>query len=68
MAWDPSGERLAVLFQKTKDESHSDEVIALFNTRLQPVLELIPWYEMTPLSSVQIEILSPFRFALLALF
>ncbi|PIK53858.1 putative aladin [Apostichopus japonicus] len=42
MAWDPTGERLAVLFQKTLEEDHADDVIALFNTRLQPVLELIP--------------------------
>lgn len=42
MAWDPRGERLAVLFQKTSDEDHADNLIALFNTRLQPVLELIP--------------------------
>ncbi|XP_033639313.1 aladin-like [Asterias rubens] len=38
LAWDPNGERLAVLFKSTE----SNNLIALFNTRLEPVLELIP--------------------------
>ncbi|KAI0239393.1 Aladin [Lamellibrachia satsuma] len=35
MAWDPTGERLAVQFT-------ASEMIALFQTRMQPVLEIIP--------------------------
>lgn len=37
MVWDPTGERLAVLFRGPRAEN-----IALFQTRIEPVLELIP--------------------------
>ncbi|KAK2146711.1 hypothetical protein LSH36_586g00020 [Paralvinella palmiformis] len=38
MVWDPTGERLAVVFRGPRAEN-----VALFQTRLDPVLELIPW-------------------------
>lgn len=37
LAWDPRGERLAVLFRST-------DFIALFRTRYSPTLNLFPWY------------------------
>ncbi|XP_022099900.1 aladin-like isoform X2 [Acanthaster planci] len=40
MAWDPTGERLAVLFKP--HDKDTDNLIVLFSTRLEPVLELIP--------------------------
>lgn len=36
LAWDPRGERLAVLFRST-------DFIALFRTRYSPTLNLFPW-------------------------
>ena len=36
MVWDPTGSRLAVLFKNS-------DLIALFQTRLEPMLEIIPW-------------------------
>ncbi|XP_038044503.1 aladin-like isoform X2 [Patiria miniata] len=40
MAWDPTGERLAVLFKPS--QKNTQDLIALFSTRLEPVLEVIP--------------------------
>jgi len=40
MAWDPVGERLAVIF---KDEGkHAQELVAVFKTRLKPTFEIMP--------------------------
>ena len=38
LAWDPTGERLAVQFK-----GQASGLVALFQTRLQPILEVIPW-------------------------
>ncbi|NXG40035.1 AAAS protein, partial [Dromaius novaehollandiae] len=42
MAWDPSGERLAVIIRGNPDVPESPTVIAVFRTRNSPVFELLP--------------------------
>ncbi|XP_041479263.1 LOW QUALITY PROTEIN: aladin-like [Lytechinus variegatus] len=42
MVWDNSGERLAVLFKGNPETGNAGDLIALFNTRLTPTLQLIP--------------------------
>lgn len=39
LAWDPSGERMAIIFT---DDSPGSELVAVFRTRLSPILELLP--------------------------
>eukprot|EP00731_Ephydatia_muelleri_P007900 Em0004g238a len=39
LAWDQSGERMAVIFT---DDSPGSELVAVFRTRLSPILELLP--------------------------
>lgn len=40
MAWDPFGERLAVIFKDEK--KHAQELVAVFKTRLKPSFEIMP--------------------------
>ncbi|KAK3736148.1 hypothetical protein QZH41_015540 [Actinostola sp. cb2023] len=40
MAWDPLGERLAIIFED--DVCKAQEVVAIFKTRLKPTFEVIP--------------------------
>lgn len=40
MAWDPTGERLAVVLQDNK--GNSQKCVALFRTKISPVLEITP--------------------------
>ncbi|XP_031566795.1 aladin-like isoform X2 [Actinia tenebrosa] len=40
MAWDPLGERLAVIFED--DDGKAQEIVAIFKTRLKPTFEVIP--------------------------
>ncbi|XP_064408544.1 aladin isoform X1 [Latimeria chalumnae] len=42
MAWDPSGERLAVLLKGAPDIPESQTIIAVFKTRNSPIFELLP--------------------------
>ncbi|XP_053312167.1 aladin [Spea bombifrons] len=42
MAWDPSGERLAVILKGNPENESSQTVIAVFRTRNSPVFELLP--------------------------
>lgn len=40
MAWDPFGERLAIIFKD--DRKHAQELVAVFKTRLKPSFEIMP--------------------------
>ncbi|KAJ7375507.1 hypothetical protein OS493_002281 [Desmophyllum pertusum] len=40
MAWDPFGERLAVIFKD--EEKQAQELVAVFKTRLKPTFEVMP--------------------------
>ena len=40
MVWDPSGERLAVHFAPNED--YTSPLVAVFQTRIHPVLEIMP--------------------------
>uniref|UniRef100_A0AAR2KJV0 Aladin seven-bladed propeller domain-containing protein n=1 Tax=Pygocentrus nattereri TaxID=42514 RepID=A0AAR2KJV0_PYGNA len=42
LAWDPSGERLAVLLKGNAESSGHSAIIAVFKTRSSPVFELLP--------------------------
>ncbi|XP_066302659.1 aladin-like [Branchiostoma lanceolatum] len=42
MVWDPRGERLAVIFTADPEKGTTSQLIALFRTRLHPVLEIMP--------------------------
>ncbi|KAM6394891.1 LOW QUALITY PROTEIN: aladin [Rhynochetos jubatus] len=42
MAWDPTGERLAVIVRGPADAPGSQTVVAVFRTRNSPVFELLP--------------------------
>ncbi|XP_041095173.1 aladin-like [Polyodon spathula] len=42
LAWDPRGERLAVLLKGNPEKSDSRSIIAVFKTRTSPVFELVP--------------------------
>ncbi|XP_066500239.1 aladin isoform X1 [Hoplias malabaricus] len=42
LAWDPSGERLAVLLKGNLEASGHPAVIAVFKTRSRPIFELLP--------------------------
>ncbi|XP_072179131.1 aladin-like [Diadema setosum] len=42
MVWNCTGERLAVLFKANRETENSGDLIAIFNTRLTPTLQLIP--------------------------
>ncbi|XP_075055280.1 aladin [Mixophyes fleayi] len=42
MAWDPSGERLAVLLRENVDVIGSESVIAVYRTKNSPIFELLP--------------------------
>ncbi|KAK2511077.1 Aaas [Columba guinea] len=42
MAWDPTGERLAVIVRGQRDAPGSQTLIAVFRTRNSPVFELLP--------------------------
>ncbi|KAM6307956.1 LOW QUALITY PROTEIN: aladin [Podargus strigoides] len=42
MAWDPTGERLAVIIRGHQEAPGSQTVIAVFRTRNSPVFELLP--------------------------
>ncbi|XP_030640588.1 aladin [Chanos chanos] len=42
LAWDPSGERLAVLLKGDPQSSSHPSIIAVFKTRTSPVFELLP--------------------------
>ncbi|KAK2513275.1 Aaas [Columba livia] len=42
MAWDPTGERLAVIVRGQRDAPGSQTVVAVFRTRNSPVFELLP--------------------------
>lgn len=44
MAWDPTGERLAVIFKSNGDKNHScyNKMVALFRTRTHPVVDIAP--------------------------
>ncbi|XP_077978490.1 aladin-like [Glandiceps talaboti] len=42
MAWDPTGERLAVIFTGNKDTANSGHLVAVFRTRLKPEFEILP--------------------------
>ncbi|OPJ71894.1 transcription factor Sp1 isoform A [Patagioenas fasciata monilis] len=42
MAWDPTGERLAVIVRGRRDAPGSQTLIAVFRTRNSPVFELLP--------------------------
>jgi len=43
MAWDPVGERLAVIFKD--EDKHAQELVAVFKTRLKPTFEIMPRFE-----------------------
>ncbi|XP_062855582.1 aladin isoform X2 [Trichomycterus rosablanca] len=42
LAWDPTGERLAVLLKGRSESSNHPAVIAVFKTRSGPIFELLP--------------------------
>ncbi|XP_017322854.1 aladin isoform X2 [Ictalurus punctatus] len=42
LAWDPTGERLAVLLKGNAESSNHSAIIAVFKTRSSPVFELLP--------------------------
>ncbi|XP_070565032.1 aladin-like [Ptychodera flava] len=42
MAWDPTGERLAVIFTGKQDSGNVGHLVAVFRTRLKPVFEIMP--------------------------
>uniref|UniRef100_A0A4W5M4N6 Achalasia, adrenocortical insufficiency, alacrimia n=1 Tax=Hucho hucho TaxID=62062 RepID=A0A4W5M4N6_9TELE len=43
LAWDPTGERLAVLL-KGDAEAGRPAMIAVFKTEINPAFKLLPWY------------------------
>ncbi|XP_006825420.1 aladin-like [Saccoglossus kowalevskii] len=42
MAWDPTGERLAILFSGKQESNNTGHLVALFRTRIKPVFEIMP--------------------------
>uniref|UniRef100_A0A1A8G9M0 Achalasia, adrenocortical insufficiency, alacrimia n=1 Tax=Nothobranchius korthausae TaxID=1143690 RepID=A0A1A8G9M0_9TELE len=42
LAWDPRGERLAVLFKGDPQAANKPAIVAVFKTRTNPVFELLP--------------------------
>ncbi|KAF0035772.1 hypothetical protein F2P81_011084 [Scophthalmus maximus] len=44
LAWDPRGERLAVLLKGDPQAADRPAIIAVFKTRTNPVFELLPWF------------------------
>uniref|UniRef100_A0A669CYN0 Achalasia, adrenocortical insufficiency, alacrimia n=1 Tax=Oreochromis niloticus TaxID=8128 RepID=A0A669CYN0_ORENI len=44
LAWDPRGERLAVLLKGDPRAADRSPIIAVFKTRVSPIFELLPWF------------------------
>ncbi|KAJ8900930.1 hypothetical protein NDN08_000228 [Rhodosorus marinus] len=42
MAWDPTGERLAILFESQEGAEDADNLVAIYSTRLRPTFQMNP--------------------------
>uniref|UniRef100_A0A672IBQ6 Achalasia, adrenocortical insufficiency, alacrimia n=1 Tax=Salarias fasciatus TaxID=181472 RepID=A0A672IBQ6_SALFA len=51
LAWDPRGERLAVLLKGDPNAARRPAIIAVFKTRTTPIFELLPWFVLSSLCS-----------------
>uniref|UniRef100_A0A8D0DE45 Achalasia, adrenocortical insufficiency, alacrimia n=1 Tax=Sander lucioperca TaxID=283035 RepID=A0A8D0DE45_SANLU len=53
LAWDPTGERLAVLLKGDPQAADRPAIIAVFKTRTNPIFELLPWFVLLCVGFVQ---------------